>query len=597
MAKKIHTKHSLSFLMKAFNKHRLMLLLLNIPILIFCFNFLQTGNLLSGGDADYLMQTQEAARQSILKFKQFPWWNPWVSGGVPLFANPQYGLLSIQSLTTLIFGSIWGYKLALVLYFIIGFWGFLLLFRKALKTPLSTAILLSYIWTFGSFLVHRSSGHYTFFTIQFFPITLYFFLRRKELRHSWLWLGLALALMANTAAHNMTVLSFAVLGLFILLEITKLSVSIVKKHIVNMAVNVDLKELLFLLKTGAVMCILAGPRMLYSVDYLHSYPRDLATSEASPGILKALFAMFGPVRQFQNTPSLPVWSWQEASAYIGIATGLAAIVCAMAMVKSHRDKKSSGISPALHPLIISGFGALFFLTGLGTFAGELSPFSILKHLPVFSDMRVATRWFVWSSIMVLIFIAVYTGNRWRRLIDILLAISVIELFVVNMPQLTKPYVIHPRQYAAQNTLNQQARYDIQREGIPYDENLTATTKSNIGQVIAGDALIDTRFPPPWGTNTIRCDSDKSSCSFVMTKNAVVEKWTPNYIRLRRTDPGAIELNMNPGKYWTVNNSYPFSGMRQAETEQRFLLSDNSKVLELRIQPKFSLGWWWNKLTN
>ena len=108
-----------------------------------------SGNILGGGDADYLMQTQEAARQTVLGFKQFPWWNPWVSGGVPLFANPQYGLLSIQSITTLVFGSIWGYKLALFFYFVIGFWGFLLLFRKALRTPLLTSVLLSYIWTFA----------------------------------------------------------------------------------------------------------------------------------------------------------------------------------------------------------------------------------------------------------------------------------------------------------------------------------------------------------------------------------------------------------------------------------------------------------------
>src|SRR5665811_2223323 len=77
------------------------LLLLGVPILLFCLNLLLTGQNIAPGDGDYIMQTYEAARISILKYGQFPWWNPWVSGGVPLYANPQFGLISIQSLTTL----------------------------------------------------------------------------------------------------------------------------------------------------------------------------------------------------------------------------------------------------------------------------------------------------------------------------------------------------------------------------------------------------------------------------------------------------------------------------------------------------------------
>src|SRR5687768_16141335 len=87
-------------------------LVLSMPVVLFCLSFLLTGDRLGPGDADYLIQTQEAMRRSILEFHQFPWWNPWVSGGVPLFANPQFGLISLQTPLTLLFGSIIGYKLA-----------------------------------------------------------------------------------------------------------------------------------------------------------------------------------------------------------------------------------------------------------------------------------------------------------------------------------------------------------------------------------------------------------------------------------------------------------------------------------------------------
>lgn len=195
------------------------IVLLTVPVVIYCLPFILTGNRLAAGDADYLMQAQEASRIAILKYGQFPWWNPWVSGGVPLFANPQFGLYSIPSFFTLIFGSILGYKLALVFYFIMGFWGVYLLFNKAFSTPRQTALLLGYIWTFSSFFSSRIGGHYTFFTIQFFPIILLIFLKHKDIKANWIWLGLSIGAMINAASHNMTVMSLAVFALFVFLEI------------------------------------------------------------------------------------------------------------------------------------------------------------------------------------------------------------------------------------------------------------------------------------------------------------------------------------------------------------------------------------------
>lgn len=560
-------------------------ILLTTPIILFCLEFLATGNRLAGGDADYYMQTQEAARISLLKYHQFPWWNSWVAGGVPLFANPQYGLISLQSLLVILFGSIMGYKLALVAYFIIGFWGLYLLFIKSFRTPKISALLLAYIWTFGSFLVYRAAGHYTFYVVQFFPWLLYFFLERKSYKHAWLWIGLILGLMANTAAHYMTIMSFTIFGIFIISYFVRIGIKYVKKRSVDLKISIDINNLVFIAKAFVVFLILAGYRLFFAVGFAAEFPRQLIVNETSIGFIKALFAIFGPFRQFNHAPAIPLWSWMEASAYIGAATGIVALICSYLFIKQRINKIYT-----INPLILLFSAIVFFVLGLGVFIGPLSPFFILKHLPVFADMRVATRWLAWCSLFILMFIAVNTSKKYRKAINVLLFCSVIELFIFNQPYLAKPYIINPTIYKTGDVINQQASFDNKREGVPYDENLTATTSSNIGQVIAGDSLVFTLMPPPIGMNTIRCDSDKPGCPFVLTKNADIVYWSPNKISLKRTASGPIKLNTNPGRYWLVNDRYAFLNYRAAEPDKEFIIHDSNEDIELRVMPKYSIEW-------
>ncbi|QQS20174.1 hypothetical protein IPL85_01840 [Candidatus Saccharibacteria bacterium] len=554
-----------------------------------------TGSLLAPGDADYLMQSVEAARKSMLEYGQFPWWNPWISGGVPLFANPQFGLLSLPTLCGLVFGSILGYKIALVMYLIIGFWGMFYLLNRCFRTPIITAILLSYVWTFGSFFAHRVAGHYTFFTIEFFPLLLYIFIRRREIKHGWLWFGLLLGLMINAAAHNTTVMSLAVIGLFIIIELVKIGLKISKKRSLKVSIELNLIEIKMLVMAGLVTLVVAGPRMLLSMSYVREYPRNLSFfPEETIGIFKGIFSIFGPIRQYIDQPTIPNWSWMEVSAYIGFATGIAAIICLILLIRSRLLFKH--VVNRISPGIILILGVVFFLLGLGLIIGNVSPYNILSHLPVFSDMRVASRWMVWSSLMVILFVGAYPLNRYRKVINALVAISVVELFIFGSVFFAKPYTIHAADYPESDVINQQIHYDTKRNGAVYDENLTATTMSNIGQVIAGDALIDTRNPAPFGADTIRCDSDINSCTFILTNNATVEKWSPNHIILRRTGPGNIRINMNPGKYWLVNGVYPFWNMRLAEPGSEFIITNPSDRIALKIQPKFSPEWFMWRLS-
>lgn len=589
--------HNVSFAyFTAVTRRRILwVLLLSLPLALYCLPLIATGNKLAPGDADYLMQTQEAMRKSLLEYGQFPWWNPWVSGGVPLFANPQFGLYSLPTITSIIFGSIMGYKLALSLYLLFGFWGVYVLVNKAFGTPRVTSILLAYIWSFGSFFALRAAGHYTFFTIQFFPFLLFFYLKRHSLRYSYIWLGITLGLMINAATHNTSIMSIAVFGLFVFFSVITASIRVLHKTILKVQISIDFKEIKFLVLTGVVALILSAQKLLYSLQYIQQYPRDFVIPEDTIGVLNGILAMFGPMVQYSNQPQVPQWSWMEVSAYIGVFTGVAALLSVFAMTRNRSLIRKSVSKPSA--LLIICLLLLFFCLGLGVFVGKLSPYNILHHLPVFSDMRVASRWIVWSSFMTLLLIASYTATKYRRIINIFLLLSVLELFVTGAPSMAAQYSIEPSNaYPHTSLIQQQIHYDTKRFGVAYDENLTATTRANIGQVVAGDALIDTRHSPPIGENTVRCDSDEESCDFVTTSNAKVIKWSPNYILLDRTAPGDIVLNMNPGRYWLVNGSYPFYAMRVAEPSEKFVITDNADMITLRLQPKFSLAWFAWKIT-
>ncbi len=87
----------------------------------------------------------------------------------------------------------------------------------------------------------------------------------------------------------------------------------------------------------------------------------------------------------------------------------------------------------------------------------------------------------------------------------------------------------------------------------------------------------------YSPQTIRCGINQG-CSFVMTHNATYS-WTPNRIVLTRTGPGPIELDMNPGRVWTVNGKGIFKNERILELGKPFLINDSSHVIVVSFTPR------------
>lgn len=561
------------------------IILLMIPIIIYGMSLLRTGNKLPPGDGDYYIQLYEAARSTILDYRQLPWWNPWVSGGVPLFANPQFGPISIQLITSLFFGSVMGYKIALIIYLIVGFFGLRKLMTSYYKADLLHATLLSYIWVFSSFFVYRMSGHYTFFTVGFVPWILYFFLRRSDGRN-WIWFSLFCSLLVWSSMHYTTILTFFIVGLFGLGELcialikrVKTKQSKKKINVINYIWNeLHVKKLIY---AAGLTVLLTFPRVFATLSYTVDYPRIQSfLAEETLSVDISWYALFGPDQYGTDVPVYGPWGWTEISTYIGFMTFAVLLICLYYFIQKTYKRT---------PLQFLLLFVLFFclLVARADFA-SWSPFSLLREVPVFSSMRVASRWLAWAAIFILIFIATVkiSNKSVKKVVTFMLLFSTLELFIVGFRNLDNVYFIpiadkHP-EYSS--TFTQRTYWNNKRNGVPYDENFTEATRNNIGQIYAGDSLIDTR-PEHGALPTVRCDERVEGCRFI-SENAVIKEWTPNKIEIERLSEGPISVNINPSSYWYVNGVRNPS-YKVVDPSKYFIIYDPSVNITLQYSPQLN----------
>lgn len=550
----------------------------------FFYQYLATGSKLIEGDFDYYAQMYEAFRVSILEYKQFPFWNPWMSGGVPLFSNPQFGLYSIQSLLVLPFGAIYGLKLAYVFYALAGFWGMYLLGRRILRAAKVRSLLVSYIWVFCGFFAGHGIMHFTFSLFFLLPWLIFFVANRKQKR-SWIWLGLIESIIILSSVHYAFLMTAIAIALYFVFSI--MSISGTRKS-VSVLIKVTKDDVFFIGKTIAIVVILSGTRLLSALDFVSNNERVINSPEIYPTVGVLFQALFMPVAIFIDVPQNLQWGWWEYSMYTGMGVGLALIACILITAKNRFDKPRKVLvlkNTTLLPICI--LGLVGFALALGD-TGTFSAFNILQQLPGFTQTRVPSRWLLMTMFAILILLMAWRTNT--KLINSLLLLSMLELFFVFGPiqrngsdQISLPKAVFSQEFK---------QYDNNKKHLNIKDDINRSyqysTSKNIGQIYSDDSLINT-LNEVYGTK--RCGINiKPSCDLVLSDNASVEYWSPNKVILSRTAPGTIKLNMNTHYAWTVNSKYVFQDQIRLDPNMDFIISDASHILTLEYIPKYSIGW-------
>lgn len=563
--------------------------ILSIPILVFVLPILLSGRGVIPGDYDMQIQMTEAARRSIVQYHQIPLWNPWISGGTPLFADPQFGLFTPQTILSFFVGASYAWKLTLAFYFFVGFFSMRALIRKLTENNETVSALTSYIWVFGSFFALRATGHFTFLLLSLLPLAVLFALEMGESRRKRIYLMLLFAYSFNAAMHYSSVLMLIAVVAILALELASQIVLKFMESGRDFAVTKGLaiKNSLATVKNVLFVCVWALvinlPKFYLGGQYLAS------NSVNRSGFYEPFIGLWNGIRaialpyEVGTYPRMPFGLF-EASVYIGSVTFLLAVVSTLVflVLRAKRRDLSTLLSSRVPSLLI--FATSTFVLGVGGifYAG-------LRLFPIFSSMRVSTRWFFLTSFTILLLLAItldrlknekISRSKLSYLLYPLLFVSFFQVYAKDIRlqrgNWTRTSLVDP--YTNSSSSKDSTIYgeklwqtDISRHYYA----LTQSTLNNKDQLVADNALVDTTV-----LGTIRCDQDEAGCGFVLTNNAKVRTWTPNYIILDRTGSGPIELNVNPGKHWKVNGKKVYTKKVVSSTD-RFIINDDSKVITLK----------------
>ncbi len=106
---------------------------------------------------------------TVLHFHQFPLWNPYECGGMPMFGNPQSRILTPFFLLHLLVGPVLGLQLEIILHLALAWSGGYVLGRALGLRPLARVVCASVFSANSWFYLHIAEGHAWAMPAAYFP--------------------------------------------------------------------------------------------------------------------------------------------------------------------------------------------------------------------------------------------------------------------------------------------------------------------------------------------------------------------------------------------------------------------------------------------
>lgn len=308
-------------------------------------------------DWRYFQSWIEVGRRSVVWFHQAPLWNPYGCGGEVLLANPQSEVAAPTFLLPILFGTAVGVKLVLVFYLFCAFDGMYRLARE-LQLSIAAAWFASVLFGAGGWLaLHLSSGHSNFASAGLFPYLILFYRRGND---DWVWtipLGAAAAWVVCLGGTSTPAMAAVLLA-------TVAATDAVKRR--------SFRPFATLAVGGACAALLGAYRLLPALEFALDHPRRQWETDSS--------TLFQMIRN-------GFW-WKGLEPVAGKRYWFHEYGWRMAY-----------ITP---PFIGLSFWSkktrawwIVVLVGGGIVAGSAIPYGpwwLLKHLPIYRDLRVPSRY-------------------------------------------------------------------------------------------------------------------------------------------------------------------------------------------------------------
>ena len=341
------------------------------------------------GDGQVFQKMFETAVVTVTRFREFPFWNPYECGGLPLWDNPQAPIGSPLALAALLVDTTIAMAFWYVVHSAVGvvcMWRFA---REGLALSRMASFVASVAWAFAGFHVHHyAGGHLAFVSFLYFPLEWLLW------RTSWQRPRDAVALGALIALTLYEGGVYPLPHLVVLLGIATLTGLVACRA--QWARPAFWRG--FLLATIIVVAVsvgLAAARLFPVADQLAAHKRSLGT-EADYLRWPTVRDMFLARAHGRHTPGQE-YVWTEYASYLGVPLLTLALV---------------GVAVGTHAyweitLALVAFAALT----AGHYAPE-APWHVLKeHVFPFKEMRVPSRF----RVEVLLALTAFAGIAIDRL--------------------------------------------------------------------------------------------------------------------------------------------------------------------------------------
>jgi hypothetical protein len=467
---------------------------------------------------------------TITHFHQFPFWNPYKCGGMPLFAEPQSVILTPFLLLNLLFGPTVGLHVDAILHVAVAFGGAYFLARVLAISKLGSVACAGAFGCNGSLYLYYEWGDFIFLSLAYVPwaIALFFVgLERRRLSFAALG-GLVMAMMVMEAVLYQLLFTASILSI--------------------MAIVIALQRrswfpLLFLVAMGAFTAGFMAIKLLTGLDFsgIHATVRDPGEGYAWYDIVLALFWHVGE---------------DHWTAYAGIVFG------ALGLIGTLQFRRAL-------PWIVAG--CVLLVVARGDFPGAYSPWVLLHKLPFFNSMRNPERWLIPFSLIVGVLagfgidIICKVPRPWGRIAAVMLiGLALIDSWYMADRQLKflsdnyEPFknLEHPEASAAWPDPSFHQFYNPNLfgmtgiQGYMPESRMTSAAQANRGLLVcySGDGL----GPKPHALGYNQ-SGYKGEQYLLGPGKLVLNRWTPNALSfdVDVPRPTTLVVNQNYDPSWRV----------------------------------------------
>jgi len=529
---------------------------------------------------DYVWHYQgyEAAYQSIIKYHQWPYFNPWMSAGQPLDGLPSIGFFSIRFLCVLFFGTQIGIHLSILIYWIIAFIGAYKLANYFWKTDF-LKICFSFLIVINSAVTaHLLVGHFPQQIVLLSPWLFYFYLQRDKDKWSGLKGGAIISLAINEyfAYGIMYVL---VIGLILVLYDFR------KKIDKN-----NFKNLIFWLSsfllTTSTLCYY---RLISALYVMKGYERVVDFSYTWD-VLMIFLSHFIPFiyskpEQWLTREMEFCGTYPEVGMYLGVIS----IYYIYLAIKNKFN--------------IFHFFGLWLLISAYTNEYFFSLTYWLSFVPGFSSFLCDGRIIIVAGIFLAIAIVDGISISFKNKTNNKLPILIFTVFVIEQFGVTGSMF-----YSARNMLEPNSNltniigsklenliaskdqnfifindlpesYKSAHRGFP----LYSLTSNNIG-------VFSKTYSPNFPMFNLKNNHGEFYQNLFKQNNKTIYpiSWSPNKIVFRNLDPKEmVEISYSPSKSWKVNGKYSYLHSNSVEKKSFFYAYPNSNGdLTIEYKPFF-----------